>query len=123
MFSKNNIKILAYKDTDKSHLNDNDYISIINRCNFCVPHMIKKIHFDPLKPENHNIYISNIKNKYIMVYDGDKWNIQDRVDVIDDMIDANTIILEDKVEEWLDKGIMNKLALKKFNKGLTDFKR
>ena len=109
---QNNIKILAYKDTDKSHLNDSDYISILNRCNFCVPHMIKKIHFDPSKPENHNIYISNIKNNYVMIYDGSKWNIKNRNEIINDMIEDKTNILEDKVEEWLDKGIMNNLALK-----------
>ena len=49
----------------------------------CIPSLIKKIHFNPRKPENHNIYISNIKNKYIMVYDGDKWNLSNQNETID----------------------------------------
>ena len=76
--------------------------------------MIKKIHFDPQRPENHNIYISNLKNKYVMVYDGEKWNIQDQNEVISDMIDDNTIILEDKIEEWLAGDIQPPNVVKKF---------
>ena len=85
---QNNIKILAYNKTDLSHLKDKDYMKFLNHNCFCVPHMIKQIHFDPEKPENHNIYISNIKNNYVMAYDGNKWNIKDRNEVIDDMLES-----------------------------------
>jgi hypothetical protein len=40
--------------------------------------LIEKVHFDVNKPQNHNIYISNLKNKYIMIYDGNKWECKDR---------------------------------------------
>ena len=56
-----NIKLLAYKDTDTSHLTDIDYLNCLKHSNFCIPHLIEKIHFNPSKPENHNMYISNIK--------------------------------------------------------------
>ena len=80
--------------------------------------MIKKLHFDPKKPENHNIYISNLKNNYIMVYDDDKWNIQDRNEIIHDMIEDNTNILEDKIENWLETGKQYPQIMKKFNRYL-----
>ena len=112
---QNNIKILAYNKTDLSHLKDRDYMKFLNHHSFCVPHMIKKIHFNPKKPENHNVYISNIKNKYVMTYDGDKWNIKDRDEVIDDMIENNTNILEDKIEDWLETGKEYPEIMKKFN--------
>ena len=112
---QNNIKILAYNKTDLSHLKDKDYMKFLNHHSFCVPHMIKQIHFNPKKPENHNVYISNIKNKYVMTYDGDKWNIKDRDEVIDDMIECNTNILEDKVEDWLETGKEYPEIMKKFN--------
>ena len=110
------IKILAYNKTDISHLNDKDYLNILSHANLCVPHMIKKIHFDKEKPENHNIYISNLKNSYIMMYDGFKWNIRDRTEIIDDMIEDNTNILEDKIEDWLEKGEQYPKIMKKFNR-------
>ena len=114
----NNIKILAYKNTDLSHLTDNDYLQCIGHSNFCVPHLIKKIHFNPKKPENHNVYISNIKNKYAMIYDGIKWNLSNQLEVIDNLLDTNHEILEQKLEEWLENGKDYPEIMKKFNRYL-----
>ena len=84
---QNNIKLLGYSDTDISHLTDNDILKCLNHSNFCIPRLIEKIHFDVNKPENHNVYISNLKNKYVMMYDGEKWNCKDRDDQINSLID------------------------------------
>ena len=100
----NNIKLLGYSKTDISHLSDKDIISCISHSNFCIPHLIKKIHFDPDKPENHNIYINNIKNNYAMIYDGDKWNLTNKDDLINEIVEEKEIIIEEKLEEWLEKG-------------------
>ena len=113
-----NIKVLAYNKSDLSHLQDKDYINFLNHSNFCIPHMIKKIHFDKKKPENHNIYISNIKNNYIMIYDGIKWDLRDRNEIINDMIENNTSILEDKLEDWIERGENYPEIMKKFNRYL-----
>lgn len=113
-----NIKILAYKNTDISHLTDQDYIQCLNRSNMVIPNLIKKIHFNPKKPENHNIYISNIKNKYIMVYDGDKWNLSNQNETIEDLIDTNEIVIEQKLEEWIENGREYPAIMKKFNRYL-----
>ena len=63
-----NIKLVAYKETDMSHLTEQDYLYCLNRSNMCIPNLIKKIHFNPKKPENHNVFISNLKSGYIMLY-------------------------------------------------------
>ena len=67
----NNIYLLPYQNTDTSHLTDEDFIQCLNEPN-CVKHLIEKIHFNPTKPENMNVYISNLKDEYMMVYNG-KW--------------------------------------------------
>ena len=64
--------ILSYKDTDTSHLTKKDYDT------FCikpdgVKRLIEKIHFNPMKPENQNLTITNLTDKYMMVYDGSQW--------------------------------------------------
>lgn len=115
---QNNIKILAFNKSDLSHLTDNDFKFCFNRSSLCIPHLVKKIHFNPKKPENHNIYISNIKNNYVMTYDGIKWNLQSRDDVIDEMIVDNECILEDKIEDWINKGHKYPDIMKKFNRYL-----
>jgi len=66
----NNIYILPYQKTDTSHLTDEDFIQCVNEPN-CVKHLIEKIHFNPTKPENMNIMVSNLKDKYMRIYDGE----------------------------------------------------
>ena len=112
---QNNIKVLAYKNTDISHLTNKDFLFCFNRSNMCIPSLIKKIHFNPEKPENHNVYISNIKNNFVMFYDGDKWVIKDRDESIQDLIDTNEFILEQKLEEWVENGKKYPEIMKKFN--------
>jgi hypothetical protein len=95
-----NIQLLAYKDTDVSHLTDKDYRYCIHRTNHCVKHLIEKVHFNPAKPENMNIHISNMKDKYIMIYDGIQWNIADRKRELDNLYDEKEMLRhEESVEE------------------------
>ena len=113
---QNNIKLLAYQDTDLSKITDLHIKRCLNHNNMCVPHLIKMIHLDPDKPENHNVYISNLKNGYIMLYDGNKWNAQNREDVIDNMIDEKQLIIEEKIEDWVQKGKQYPNLMKKFER-------
>ena len=96
IIQNNNIQILNYKDTDLSHLTNNDYMNSIKRINNCVKSLTEKIHYNPKKPENMNIYISNLKNDYVTVYDNGEWILKK---CMDDIIDHKEILLE----EWLDK--------------------
>ena len=113
-----NIQILAHSNTDLSHLTDNDYLKCLKHSNFCIPHLIKKIHFNPKKPENHNIYISNLKNNYVMIYNGNKWMINDREESIQNLIDEKESIIEQKLEEWIENGEQYPDIMKKFNRYL-----
>jgi len=113
-----NIKILAYNNSDLSHLTDKDYMKCLKHSNFCIPHLIKEIHFNPEKPENHNIYISNLKNNYVMIYNGSKWMLNDRDDSIQSLIDDKESIIEQKLEEWIENGNNYPDIMKKFNRYL-----
>ena len=113
---QNNIKLLSYSDTDRSHITDKDILKCLNHSNFCIPHLIEKIHFDINKPENHNVYISNLKNKYVMIYDGQKWKCADRDDQINNLIDDNQSIIEYKLEEWIENGNKYPEMMRKFNR-------
>jgi hypothetical protein len=97
------IQILNHDKTDYSHLTANDYKRCIRDVNHCVKTLICKIHFDPNKPENHNIYISNIKSKYVMVYRKNQWDIVERDREIDNLYDINHMVLEDWYDQYKDK--------------------
>jgi len=103
-----NIQLLPYRDTDVSHLTEKDYRECFNHRNHCVKHMIEKVHFNPSKPENMNIHISNMKDKYIMIYDGFQWNIADRKREIDYLYDEKEMMLEEWLESNPDKVLRDK---------------
>jgi len=60
----NKIKLLSYRETDRSHLTDKDILKcscvghkptvakamLVKHSNFCIPHLIEKIYFDKKKP-------------------------------------------------------------------------
>jgi len=93
---QNNIQLLSFKDTDCSHLTDKDYVFCIKHLNFCVKNLIERIHFNPSKPENMNIYISNLKDKYIMVYETGNWNIKTKKE-LENLYEQKEMM----IEEWI----------------------
>ncbi len=97
------VNILPYEQTDVSHLTDRDYQRAFNRASMCIPQILEKIHFDPQKPENHNVYISSMNNKYIKLHDGERWNLRDREETIEDLFADAEYMLENKLETWQDE--------------------
>jgi hypothetical protein len=105
---QNNFTLLGYRDTDLSHLTDEDYRFCIKKINHCVKTLIDKVHFNPLKPENRNIYISNMKDKYLMVYDGSNWNLANKKDELDRLFEEKEMMLEDWLESNPDPVLKDK---------------
>jgi len=106
----NHFTLLPYRETDLSHLTDQDYIYCIKRVNHCVKSMIERVHFNPLKPENMNIYISNIKDKYIMLYDGQNWNVANKKDELDRLYEEKEMMLEEWLESNPDQELKDKFV-------------
>ena len=100
IINNNNIVVnivLPHNKSDISYLTNADYYNILGRNLMSIPKMIEKIHFNEDKPQNQNIYIPNIKNKYAMVYNGTEWTLQNRDTAIHDLIVDN----ETRLEDWL----------------------
>ena len=112
----NNITLLNYKDTDVSHLTNEDYKKCIKKVCFCVMALIEKVHFNPDKPENMNIYISNIKDKYMMVYQNNKWNLTNKKE-LDGLYDDKEFMIDQWIEENKDPEMV------KFFKRYLDLKK
>lgn len=111
----NNITLLAYRDTDVSHLTTEDYMGFYKKVNHCVKQMIEKIHFNPAKPENMNIYISNMKDKYLTIYDGQNWNLANKNIEMARLYEEK----EQMLEEWLESN-PNPLLKEKFARYLSN---
>ena len=110
-----NINLLNYDDTDISHLTHKDYEKCIKQVYNCVIKLIEKIHFNPEKPENMNLYISNIKSKHIMMYKDNKWILTNNSELEYIYGDKDNLI-----KTWIEENnIKDPEILEKFNKYLN----
>ena len=65
-----------------------------------------------------NIYISNIRDNYVMIYDGKKWQLRNRKETIEELYIAKKDILVDKFDELLNK--LPDYAIDKFERFIND---
>jgi hypothetical protein len=98
--NNNNIKILSFGKEDISHITDDIYKRILKKGMGSVPTLIEYIHFNKNKPENHNVYISNMRSNYAMIYDELNWKLKDQNEVLE-MLFGKIDILEEKYDELL----------------------
>ena len=112
-----NVQMNAFNTHDMSSLTDGDIIGCMKKNNMCIPALIEKVHLNPDNPRNRNIYISNFRNNYVMVYDGNKWNLTDDKFIIDELIDGKHCMLEQKISEWVEENKYTDV-ISKFNKYL-----
>ena len=104
-----NIQMNNYGKEDLSHISDKDYRQFINTMFKGFIMMIEKIHFNENKPENFNIYLSNLKNNFAHIYMNDTWKVEKIDDVIDKIKDDKINILNQKVNELNDDNLKDTL--------------
>jgi len=112
----NNIKIIAYGKEDLSHILENDYKMILNKGFKSVPALVESIHFNKNKPENHNIYISNMRDNYVLIYNGNDWQLRERENILQELVDNKTDILNEKFDELVDN--LDEATVRKFRRFL-----
>lgn len=82
--------------------------------------IICKVNFDPNKPSHHNMYISDIKSPYGVVYNGEKWTTVRYPNIVHTLVEAKKVDLEkilDEMKEYLNDDIVDGIrkALSRFN--------
>ena len=93
----------------------------MKKCYKSVPTLIEKTHFSANKLENKNIYINNINNKYVMIYNGKQWELHNQNQTLDYLYENSSNILEDKIENWeINKFKYDNDAVEKFYKFLNN---
>jgi uncharacterized C2H2 Zn-finger protein len=108
----NDIKIVAFGKEDLySLLTDEEVKRYLNKGYQSVYELIDYLHFDPNKPEMHNVYISNIKDPYALKFDGERWRTVEKDDVIDQLFDDKACYLNSMFKE-LRNGLPSKTKIK-----------
>ena len=94
-----NISINNYGNENTEYLNKDYLHNLLTGAFTAIPKLIEKIHFNPNHPENHNIIITNKKEPYIKVRKNDKWELQDKKETLETLVDDKYYILEDYYSE------------------------
>jgi uncharacterized C2H2 Zn-finger protein len=100
---QNNIKLVAFGKEDMSNITDNVLKKIFSYGHNSLPKLIEHVHFNENQLENANIYISNIKDPYVMVFNGRKWDLKLKDGPITDLLENNMLFLEDNFYNLIDE--------------------
>ena len=107
--TNNIININNYGDEDTKYITSDYILELLKKKPAkAIPELIKYTHFNKEHPENQNIKITNKKEPYIKVRKNDKWELQDKDETINDLIDRQQIhLLDENVEEKIEKKCSN----------------
>ena len=75
-------------------LNKKDMKEIINKMCLCLEESILKVHFNKDKPEYNNIFITNLRDSFIHVFDGSKFIVASKNDIINQLYNKHLINIE-----------------------------
>ncbi len=82
----NTFVINDYKKSKYDHISKNDILEYMRGPFTVIPNIVKRIHFDPNRPENHNAYISNARTKQGHVKQQGSWVSVDGKELARDMM-------------------------------------
>ena len=95
----NNIVINNFGSEDTSYIADKQIIKALKMCKEFPLEMIKITHFNKDKPENHNIYKPNFKDKYVKYFNNNIWKIGDAKRIMTELYMSKMDIAEEKFDE------------------------
>jgi hypothetical protein len=81
----NNLTINVYGQENLSHITDSMYKTCFKQVKRSVEKLFKMKHFSPQMQENHNLYISNMRDAYMMIFRSGKWNIANKASTLEQM--------------------------------------
>ena len=114
----NNIQVNSYGSENIDYLSDAVFKKLLDKPITAITKLIELKHFNPNHPENHNVKITNIHDKYAKIYKDEKWLIKHRKDVIEDLVEngyADFEEFKDLNDDELTEKIKEKYKLMKEN--------
>jgi hypothetical protein len=98
------IHINNYGEEDTKYITKQYILNLLQKPYTAIPELIKHIHFNEEHPENQNIKITNKKEPYVKILKDNKWELQNKKDTINDLIDKqHSTLNESKIQKKMDK--------------------
>jgi len=96
----NNIIIVnSFGKENLDYINDEFIKKITKEPYGAIPKLLRTIHFHPKFPENHNVKITNIKLPYASVWNKKTWEMRNKKEVIDHLVNKSCNILDCTIAE------------------------
>ncbi|VBB19028.1 hypothetical protein YASMINEVIRUS_1560 [Yasminevirus sp. GU-2018] len=97
-----NINLIGYGKEDISKIDRKELIKILQHGFNSTIKLTEAVHFNPKHPEYHNVYITNMKDKYAMMFDGKDWTLTTKDDLISKIYDDKKNYIEENMDEFID---------------------
>lgn len=110
----NVVNLVAFGKEDMYAIEDTAIKRILNKGYQSVPALIEYIHFNKDRPEFQNVFISNMKSQYANVFNGQRWMIIDKDEVVNQLFDDSQCVLIDRYKELY--SFLPDITKKKFQK-------
>jgi hypothetical protein len=117
---QNNYTVNMYGKENVSHITDAQLLKILNQGFKSVPAYISLKYFSDAMPENSNVCNTNINSPNILVFNGKKWELKDKKDVIEQMYGCNFDELEEKFHEFKEADKMQEKSAERFSNYITE---
>lgn len=115
----NNINIIPFgKENLYKLFDDNSVKKYFNRGYQSIKQLIQDTHFSKKFPELHNVFISNMRDLYALIFNGSGWMIMKKTEVIDQLFDDKQCFLIDNFKEM--KHTLKPSVRKKFERFMMD---
>jgi hypothetical protein len=109
------INLIGYGKEDLSKIDKKDILKAMQSGYDSTIKLTETLHFNPKHPEYHNVYITNVKDKYAMMFDGKNWNLTMKDDLINKIYDDKKNYIEENLDEFIDSlTISRKKALERW---------
>ena len=82
-----NIQINSFGNENFDYINEKVFVKLLSTPLSAIPKLIELKYFNPKHPENHNIKITNIHDKFAKIYKDNKWLISHKKDIIQELVD------------------------------------
>jgi hypothetical protein len=98
----NNIILTGYGKEDLSKIDKSDILKALSAGYNSTTRLAEAVHFNPKYPEYHNVYITNKKDKYAMMFDGITWNLTGKEDLINRIYEDKKNYIEENLEDFIE---------------------
>ena len=111
----------TYKEENLSYITDKDFLRCFNKGMGSLEEYLILKHYNKDHQENSNLYISDLKSKYCLYYNGNEFIKENFSDMISYIIDDNLYELDEKRDELNELDEFDELTEKEIYKAIKKY--